>query len=109
MVSYFVRYRGNAADPVAFLAHYRAHHAAILQDLPQIRSLVLHRPASAHDPLPVQAGGTALLAQMIFADSAALDQALQSEARRRARIDFARFGAFHGEITHEALAGEVIF
>ena len=109
MVSYFVRYRGNAANPAAFLAHYRDQHAAILRCFPGIQSLVLHTPAAVRDPLPVHAGGTALLAQMIFENSAALAGALQSEARRQARGDFARLRAFDGEITHEALAGEVIF
>jgi hypothetical protein len=57
----------------------------------------------------VQEGGTALLAQIMFENEAALDAALQSEARKKARNDFARFGAFEGEITHEALSAEAIF
>lgn len=109
MVSYFIRYRGSAADPSAFLAHYRETHAAILREFPHIRSLVLHTPAKAHDPYPVRSGSTALLAQMIFDSGAALDAALKSDARTRARHDFARFPSFDGEITHEALAGEVMF
>ncbi len=109
MVSYFVRYRGSAAHPAAFVAHYRDHHANILRGFPHIKSLVLHTPAAVRDPFPVRAGGTALLAQMMFESQTALDAALQSEARKNARDDFARFGAFDGEITHEALSGEVIF
>jgi hypothetical protein len=46
---------------------------------------------------------------MMFENVAALDAALQSEARKKARDDFARFGAFEGEITHEALSAEAIF
>jgi uncharacterized protein (TIGR02118 family) len=109
MVSYFVRYRGSAADPSAFLSHYRNRHSAILRRFPHIKSLVLHTPAGVHDPFPVRAGGSALLAQMIFENQAALDMALDSQARRDARADFADFGAFVGEITHEALSAEVIF
>ena len=109
MVSYFVRYRGSAADPSAFLAHYRDHHGAILRCFPQIRSLILHTPVDVHDPFPVRPGGSALLAQMIFEGPGALDAALHSQARREARADFAGFRAFAGEITHEALSGEVIF
>jgi uncharacterized protein (TIGR02118 family) len=109
MVSYFVRYRGRAADPSAFIAHYRERHAAILRRLPQINSLVLHTPIGFHDPFPVRPAGSMLLAQMIFPDPAALEAALQSAARAEAREDFARLGVFDGEITHEALAGEVIF
>lgn len=109
MVSYFVRYRGSTADPAAFLAYYRQQHAAILRRFPQIKSLVLHTPIDVGDPLPVRPGGSALLAQMIFDSTATLDTALHSHARREAREDFARFGAFDGDITHEALSGEVIF
>ena len=109
MVSYFVRYRGRAADPAAFVGYYRDRHAAILRTFPRIESLVLHTPATFSDPFPVRAGGTALLAQMVFRDQAGLAAALQSDARKQAREDFARFGAFDGEITHEALSAEVIF
>lgn len=109
MVSYFVRYRGRAADPAAFVGYYHDRHAAILRTFPRIELLVLHTPAAFSDPFPVRAGGTALLAQMVFRDQAGLAAALQSDARKQAREDFARFGAFDGEITHEALSAEVIF
>jgi hypothetical protein len=46
---------------------------------------------------------------MTFESSTALDAALRSDARRMAREDFARFPAFGGEVTHEALQAEVIF
>jgi hypothetical protein len=61
MVSYFVRYRGSAADPSAFVSHYRDHHTAILRGFPHINSLVLHTPVAFRDPFPVLPGGTALL------------------------------------------------
>jgi uncharacterized protein (TIGR02118 family) len=109
MVSYFVRYRGRAADPSAFVTYYREHHAAILRDFPQIRSLVLHTPMGFRDPFSVRPGGTALLAQMTFDNEVALDTALRSEARKKARDDLGRFGTFEGEITHEALFGEALF
>jgi hypothetical protein len=76
-VSYFVRYRGSAANPSAFVAHYRDRHAAILRGLPHIQSLVLHTPVAFRDPFPVREGGTALLAQMMFENEAALDAALR--------------------------------
>ena len=57
MVSYFVRYRGLAAAPVAFVGYYRDRHAAILRTFPRIKSLVLHTPAASNDPFPVRAGG----------------------------------------------------
>jgi uncharacterized protein (TIGR02118 family) len=109
MVSYFVRYRGSSADSTGFAAYYREHHAAILRQFPGIGSLVLHAPVAFHDPCAVRPAGTMLLAQMIFDSTAALDAALRSDARKRAREDFARFPAFDGEVTHEALNAEMIF
>jgi uncharacterized protein (TIGR02118 family) len=109
MVSYFVRYRGKATDPLAFAHYYETRHAPILQRLPGIRSLILHQPASFNDPFPVREDATQLLAQMTFDSAADLDRALASDARRAAREDFAQFPAFAGEVTHQAMTARVIF
>lgn len=109
MVSYFVRYKGIAADPAAFSRYYSGQHAAILKRFPGIRSLILHTPQAWTDPFPVKTCGSLLLAQMTFDDGAALDLALRSDARREAREDFSRFPAFEGEVTHQAMKAEVIF
>ena len=109
MVSYFVTYRGASPDPDAFHAHYESHHAVILRQLPNIRSLVLHRPSAWTDPFPVQRGETFLLAQMQFDSAGDLDAALRSEARRQARDDFHKFPPFRGEVTHEAMIAKMVF
>jgi len=109
MVSYFVRYRGASLSPQAFDTYYETRHAEILKQFPNIRSLVLHRPAPWSDPFPIRQGETMLLAQMQFDSSADLDNALRSQARRLARDDFQRFPPFEGEVTHEAMIGKVIF
>lgn len=109
MVSYFVRYRGSAADPADFISYYESKHALILREFPGIRSLVLHTPAAWNDPFPVRQGGSMLLAQMVFDSSSALNAALRSDARKQARDDFQCFPAFEGEVTHEAMAAKVIF
>jgi len=109
MVSYFVRYRGRASDPAAFAHYYETAHAPILQRFPAIRSLILHQPTAWHDPFPVRQDGTAFLAQMMFDTPADLDRALQSDPRRAARDDFARFPAFDGDVTHQAMTATVIF
>ncbi len=109
MVSYFVRYRGVPSDPAAFQTHYETHHAAILRQFLNIRSLILHQPAAWMDPFPVRRGESALLAQMQFDSTVDLDSALRSPARRLARDDFHRFPPFDGEVTHEAMTGKVIF
>jgi uncharacterized protein (TIGR02118 family) len=109
MMSYFVRYRGHAADAAAFARHYEDCHAAILQRFTGIRSLVLHQPVAWVDPYPVVEGKTFLLAQMLFDSPAALDTALKSAARAQAREDFRNFPTFTGEVTHEAMRGRVVF
>jgi uncharacterized protein (TIGR02118 family) len=108
-VSYFVRYQGRPADAAAFDRHYSGAHAAILRDFPGIEGLVLHRPVSWRDPFPVKRGETYLLAQMLFASEAALNAALASEARARARDDAANFPTFDGAVTHQAMRAEVAF
>ena len=109
MISYFVRYRGSAADPAAFVEYYARRHAAILKDFSGIRSLSLYEPTVWNDPFPVRPDGTALLAQMTFDSLPDLERALHSEARRRAREDFGRFPPFSGEVTHQAMSGRIVF
>jgi len=109
MVSYFVRYRDGSSSPEAFQAYYETRHAEILRQFPNIRSLILHRPAAWTDLFPLRRGETMLLAQMQFDSAGDLDNALRSPARRLARDDFQRFPAFDGEVTHEAMTGNVIF
>ena len=109
MISYFVRYRGTMPDPLAFVRYYETRHASILRGFGNIRSLVLHQPAEWVDPFQVVPGRTLLLAQMTFDSASELNNALQLNARRLAREDFALFPKFEGEVTHEAMSGKVIF
>ena len=109
MVSYFVSYRGTSPDAEAFLQHYRGRHAEILRRFPGIRGLVLHTPVDWTDPYPVNPGGRILLAQLQFESVAALDAALASEARARAREDFRSFPPFDGTVTHQAMASTAVF
>ncbi len=104
MISYFVSYRGASPDVEAFLQHYHERHAGILKGFPGLRGLVLHTPVPWRDPFPVNPGGRILLAQMQFESVAALDAALASEARVRAREDFRTFPPFDGTVTHQAMA-----
>ncbi|HEX4410160.1 MAG TPA: EthD family reductase [Xanthobacteraceae bacterium] len=109
MLSYFVRYQGEASDADQFGAYYETIHGKILREFPNIQSLHLHRPAPSVDPCPVNRGDSILLAQMIFRSSGDLDEALKSEARRKARDDFRRFPPFRGIVTHEAMSGKIVF
>jgi len=109
MISYFVSYRGSTPEPEAFHEHYAGEHARLLAGFPGIRALVLHTPVGWNDPFPVNPGGRFLLAQMTFDSVAALDAALASEARARARVDFQHFAPFEGSVTHQAMAGRKVF
>ncbi len=91
MVSYFVRYRGASPSPETFESYYETRHAEILQQFPNIRSLILHRPSPWTDPFPVRRGETMLLAQMQF-DSAAIST--RRCARRRGGWRATIFNAF---------------
>ena len=108
-VSYFVRYQGQPGDRAAFDAHYAGPHAALLRDFPGIRSLILHSPVAVHDPCSVTDAGLHLLSQMVFDSEAALQTALNSQARQRAFADRANFPAFDGAIAHQAMRAETIF
>lgn len=108
-VSYFVRYDGALSNPAAFEHHYAGPHADILRAFPGIGSLVLHRPVDWRDPAPVVKGESSLLAQMVFPSAEALNRALASDARARAREDFANFPAFEGSVTHQAMSAEILF
>lgn len=107
-VSYFVRYAGPHQDDGAFVARYRDIHVPLLLDFPAIQSVVLRTPMAIADRFPVASAGTHLLAEMRFADRAALEAALASPARALAREDFGRMPQFAGTITHEALTEEVL-
>lgn len=102
-ISYFVRYRGlpRPADP--FVAYYRDRHARILAEFPGLTGLALHSPADWNDPFQVSGDGTDFLAQMEFADPAALTAALNSPARERARADFANLPKGEAVVTHQAM------
>ncbi|MGE0734330.1 MAG: EthD family reductase [Alphaproteobacteria bacterium] len=107
-VSYFVRYQNLGSAAAAFVDYYRHRHAPILAEFPGLRSLVLHTPIASADPFPTSPDPTEFLAQMVFDSPEALNRALASEARRRARDDFPNFPPFGGPATHLAMRAEKI-
>ena len=109
MVSYFISYRGNSPDPEAFLRHYAERHAPLLAQFPGIRSLDMHTGIEWRDPFQVNPAGRLLLAQMRFDSIEALNVALASAARARAREDFAAFPAFDGVVAHQAMLSRRVF
>jgi uncharacterized protein (TIGR02118 family) len=108
-VSYFVRYAGLSQPADRFVSHYRDVHAPILGEFPGIRGLTLFQPAEWHDPQGVNPGGADFMAQMDFDDLAAFQAALESDARARARTDFANLPVGDARVTHQAMTRERLF
>lgn len=108
-VKYIVRYEGTPRNPALFRERYATEHAGILRRFPGIGSLTLWSPVPWRDPFPVNPGGASLVAVMDFADAAALDRALASDARAEAREDFRHFPPFEGKVFHQAMAAEKVF
>ena len=102
-VTYFVRYRGLPQPQDRFESYYRTQHSEILKLMPGIRRLVLHVPTTWRDPFPVQPDGTDFLAEMTFANPAALTCAVESRARVEARDDLANLPHGSATVTHQAM------
>lgn len=105
-VSYFVLYKGSADDPAGFADRYRTVHVPILLGFPGIRRVSVHEPIPSKDPQSVQPSAMGLIAEMRFDSAEALEAALRSEARVRAREDFHAFPPFRGEVLHQAMRTE---
>ena len=72
-----------------------------------IRSLILHSP-SEWATIPVRRADSFLLAQMVFDSANDLDAALRLRHGRRRATTLA-VPAIRRDVTHEAMAGKVIF
>ena len=108
-ISYFVRYQKLGAALDSFDEYYCRQHADILAQFPGVRSLAVHRPATARDPFATTPDPTDFLAQMTFDSTDALAAALQSEARARAREDFVNLPTSGGPVTHQAMITRRLF
>ena len=108
-VGYFVRYEGTSKEPETFLDYYKNTHGKFMRAYPGIRSAILHTPVAWHDPLKINPGDSFLLGEFHFDSPEALDAALASEARIRAREDAGNFPHFEGKVTHQAFERTVMF
>jgi uncharacterized protein (TIGR02118 family) len=108
-VSYFVRFDITTKDPAAFLRYFRDVHVPLVTRWPGLREVVLHTPIEWNDPYAITRGKSMLLVQFEFDSAAALNQALFSPERAKARLDFQNFPAFAGTVTHQALATEAVW
>ena len=98
--TYLVAYDGPAEDPIAWHAHYLAHHPVIMAKLPGIRELEIY---TAVDWVGVLRGERVRSLQrnkVAFDSPAALSAALNSPLREEMRADFRKFPPFSGRVTH---------
>ena len=68
--------------------------------------MILHSPLASEDSQSVTSGNFYLVAEMQFATEQDLQAALQSEARAEARVDFAKFPPYSGDVWHQAMTRE---
>jgi uncharacterized protein (TIGR02118 family) len=99
--SYLVAYAGPAEDPDAWRAHYLAHHAPIMAELPGIRELELYAPVAWHNGAGTWKAVVSLQRNKVAFDSPqALEAALASPVRAKMRADFAAFPPYSGSVIH---------
>jgi uncharacterized protein (TIGR02118 family) len=108
-VSYFIRYEITAKDPEAFVRYYRDVHLKHLINWQGLQRIQLHTPVEWNDPFAITRGAAVLLVQFEFDSAAALNKALFSPERAKARLDFQNFPAFAGTVTHQAMSSEEVW
>lgn len=108
MIMYCVRYEDVTGPVDHLVAYYRDHHVPILLRWPGVRAVQLLTPIAAVDPQPTNPGTAALQVLITFDTQHDLQRALDSAERAEARDDFARFPAFAGRVTHQALRCDIL-
>ncbi|MGO4406233.1 EthD family reductase [Bosea sp. RAF48] len=109
-IGYFVRYEGQSSEPERFVDYYMNTHGSFMKGYPGIRSAIVHLPVEGwHDPLKINPGTSFMLGEFTFDSVDALNAALASEARIRAREDAGRFPHFEGKVTHQAFKKHILF
>jgi uncharacterized protein (TIGR02118 family) len=105
-VSYFARYDISTRNPDEFVRYYRDVHVPLLAAWPGATRVVLHTQVDWNDPYAITRGKSVLVVQVEFDSAAALNKALFSPERAKARLDFQSFPAFAGTVTHQAMTSE---
>jgi hypothetical protein len=106
--TYLVAYEGIAADLPAWLAHYIAHHAAIMTRFPFVRRVEVCTRIDWCGGLPWKRVDHMQRNKIAFDDAKALTAALNSPVRHEMRVDFARFPPFTGPVSHYPMTTRAI-
>ena len=106
--SYLVHYPGPAEDTNAWLAHYLAHHPAIMREFPGIRSIEICTRIDWTGLLPFRREHHMQRNTVRFDGPAALAAALASPVMPRMRADFAQLPPFSGGNCHYPMTTRTI-
>lgn len=101
--TYLVAYERGAASSTGFdawLADYLTHHVPLLQAFPGLLELEVYTPVHWPSALPFARAQAAQRNKVVFADSAALNDALHSPVRHALREHSRRAPSLGGSSTH---------
>lgn len=98
--TYLVAYTGEAEDLNAWLAHYLAHHPAIMRRFPGIRGIEICSRLDCCSFLPFPRVNHMQRNKVVFDSPQALTAALASPVRHEMRADFRQFPPYRGGNTH---------
>jgi hypothetical protein len=102
--TYLVAYEGRAADDVAWLEYYLAHHPAIMARFPGIRAIEICTRLDWMGGIGLRRATALQRNKVVFDDAAALTAALNSPVRHEMRADFTKFPPYEGPVTHFPMA-----
>jgi hypothetical protein len=102
--TYLVHYPGPADDLNRWLAHYVAHHPALMARFPEIRQIEIYTRLDWCGAMPWRRVDHMQRNKVVFDSPAALTAALSSPVRHEMRADFNQFPPFRGGNIHYAMA-----
>jgi hypothetical protein len=98
--TYLVSYEGEAGDANVWLAYYIAHHPPIMARFPGIREIEIATRIDWCGFLPFRRVDYLQRNKVVFDNTAALTNALNSPVRHEMRADFKNFPPYSGANTH---------
>lgn len=107
-MTYHVQYHRPAPDETAFINYYRRHHPPILALFPGIRKVAIYTPIDWKDASFITRNDLMLVNEVAFDSESAMNAALVSDVRLRAREDYNLFPPFEGPVSHTPMTRHVL-
>ena len=102
-IAYFATVMGRSEDGAAYRRWFRDGPGAALESLPDLQAYDLYVPEASHDPYLDDGPGPLVMAQLYFADVAALERALGAPAFPTAALSGEGAPASDLSVAHEAM------